>query len=229
MKLAFIKPWRLLIAFVLTVASLANALEVDDPKHGFRLTVPDDFLREPSPPDKAVLYQFRRDKEPGQGASVIAVKALDGTFPIRKRVKPSEIPTEEGVEVSFDQIEWQAYTMDVVISKVETPGKTKSVFYTIHFPLSNQAVQLRVGGPIGKEAEIRSLFDGTVASFINTRPLNGEDGSPRDDLGKSQSYKFGELVAKVGIWTLITFVVVRLIARLAGGKKKRPPTTGRRR
>jgi len=213
---ALLKTCCLWIAIALSASPTAQALEVDDPEHGFRFTLPDDFVRDPNPKEADILYLYKRaPKEPGQPATVVDVMALKGTIAVGERLNPSKIPTEEGANIGFDQIEWQTHELDVVIATFKDPAKAHVAVYTTFFPLSGQAIRIRVAGAKDGADPARAFFDKTVASVSNTKPLQGE-------VKNSRAYDLGAIGSQIFIWGLVAYVLIRMIMRLARGKKKGP-------
>jgi hypothetical protein len=216
MRNALIKFCCLWIALASSVIPTAKALEVDDPEHGFHFSLPDDFIRDPKPKEADVLYLYKRSpKEPGQPATVVEVTAVNGTIAVGERINSSKLPTEEGANIGFDQIEWQTHKLDVVIVTAKDPAKAHVAVYTVLFPLSGQAIRFRVAGASGGDDPARAFFDKTVASFTNTKPL-------KMNPERSESEKMGAFIFKLGFGILVAVVFGRMIVRMAKGKPKKP-------
>lgn len=216
--------WMVLILPVLLMTMAAHALEVDDPEYGFRFSMPDRLFREPKSKDPDVLYEFKGlPKEIGGLGSYVEIKALKGPIMVGARADPSKIQVDPGFNLGFDQIEWQTHKLEVIIMRATDPERANVEIYTTIFPLAGRSIRLRVAGLSNADEPARALFDRTVASFVNTKPLQME----REE---SAAYKLGGLVAKVVIWGLIAFVFIRMIVRMAKGKPKtpkgRPPQAG---
>lgn len=214
-----LKSCYLWIALALSVIPAAHALEVDDPEHGFRFSLPDDFVRDPHPKNPENLYVYtRQPKEPGQLMTVVEVRALEGPVAVGERVNPSKLEVDPSFNVGFDQIEWQTHPQDVVILTPKDPEKSHVAVYTTIFPISGKPIRFRVTGASGGADPARAFFDKTVASFANTKPLQ----MVKVEAEKSAAFKIGEWTARIAIWGLVAFVFIRMIVRLAKGKKKGP-------
>ncbi|MCW1912556.1 hypothetical protein OJ996_03155 [Luteolibacter sp. GHJ8] len=230
MKFVFIKPWRLLVALVLMVASFARALEVDDPKYGFRLTVPDDFTPlDIDPKEKEAIYQFvRPSEEPGQSVTVIHIEALGGTIKVGSRNDPSKFQAPSGMEIQHSEFEWRGHKMDLLYITTPTPEGGRMGVYTLQIPLAHEAIQLQVGGPVEKKSDVRALFDKTAASFINTRPLHGEGEATTPSVthrklsGEDRILKLTTAIFKMSVATLLLFIAVRGVWRSIRRKRKLP-------
>ena len=210
---ALLKSCSLWIALALSVIPAAYALEVDDPEHGFRFSLPDDFVRDPNPKNPENLHVYKRPpKEAGQLMTVVEVKALDGPVAVGERVNTSKLEVEPGFNVGFDQIEWQTHPLDMVILTPKDPAMSHVAVYTTIFPISGHAIRFRVTGAAGGADPARAFFDKTVASFSNTKPLHFVKS-------RSERRPVWLVAIKVGAAILALIAVIVRAARRAKEKK----------
>lgn len=213
---SLLKCCFLWLALGLALIPSALALEVDDPKYGFRFSLPDHFIHESNPKDPEVLHAYKRlPKEIGGLGTYVEAKALKGPIKVGQRLDPSKLQAEEGFNISFDQIEWQTHKLDVAIMKPKDPAKANIEIYTVLFPLSGQAIRFRVAGTSDADDPARAVFDRAVASFINTKPLAKEPE-------RSELEKIGAWIFKLGLGIIIAVVLGRMLMRMAKGKPKKP-------
>ena len=62
------------------------------------------------------------------------------------------MPRTPGLKATLQELTWKGHTLDVI--RQETTEAPAYVVFGIQYPLSGEAVQLQVGGPIADEAGI---------------------------------------------------------------------------
>jgi hypothetical protein len=160
------------LAGFLALVGAAAAGELSDVKFGFRLDIPDGFTElEADPSDPATLYKSI-DREPAEDdpGHVILIQRLGGVIEVDSRIR-GKLPVVEGVETTLQEFSWKGHKQDVIRNVLTLPGGVEYVVYGIQYPLSGEAVQLQVGGPVAEDEKVHARFLQVAGGFKNTKPL----------------------------------------------------------
>src|SRR5216117_3556272 len=103
---------------------------------------------------------------------------------------------------------WANLHLDVIRQVLSLPDQSKYVVYGVQFPLSDEAVQMQVGGPIAKDEEVRALFKTVVASFKKTKSLVGGSSAPAGRM-LTKEERISRLVSGI-VRMAITVIVLSL-------------------
>ena len=215
----------LVVAMAAISLTSAWSTEIKDTRFGFRVTIPDDFKKvEPPPSDKEVIYLFMKgEPTPERPSSVIQIQRLGGVIRADHTIKGSKLPEQAGLVSRVDDFEWQGRRMDLMQMTLDLPTGGKLRSYTFQCPLSGEAVQLVVGGPVEQEAELRSVFDAVTKSLVNTKPLHGEGADPavttRELTSDERQKKMWLGIFKMSVLALVVAILVRGLFRALRGKK----------
>lgn len=179
----------------------AAANEIVDDRFGFRFTIPTGFsLRDPPRRQPNALYSFATGPASKTNPPlVIGIQRLRGTIDPHQRLSPSDVPQTEYLRVSLaEPVPWEGHTLDVLKTRV-LPPNVEMVAYTIQFPLPDEAVQLVIGGPTQRNAEIQALVATSVDGFKNLRPLpNSEETEEKSEKpAKDFASKIAIIVGKL--------------------------------
>lgn len=100
--------------------------------------------------------------------------------------------------------------------------------YGIQFPLSEEAVQLHVGGPIEKDEDMRALFRTMLTGFKSTKPLVADSHVPTGRLltKEERISRMASGIARMAITVAVLSAIV--IAILRSRRKNVPPNIERR-
>jgi len=209
----------LLLAFTSIIAS---AEDLTNQAFGFRVKIPDTFHKiatAPSEPD--TLYKSV-DRVPNQSdpPTAIQIQRLRGTISPHQRLKLDEMPKIAGLSTTLEEITWSALRLDVTRQVMPLPDQTRYVAYGIQFPLSDEAVQLHVGGPIAKDEEVRVLFKEVVASFRNTKPLAGGASAPVGRL-LTKEERISRLLSGIARMAITLVVLASIVIAILRSRRKK--------
>ena len=162
-----------LLSLLVVLSTAARGSDIVDEEFGFRFDVPDGFTGSDLANSGSRLYQFL-DRTPAADdlATVITIERLNGLVDPEQRLNEDEIPEQPGVQTFLTERTWQDIPLDVMINRMEAPAGPVIV-HIIQFPLSGEALQLVVGGPVSRSAEVAEVFDQAVEGFENIGPLHG--------------------------------------------------------
>jgi hypothetical protein len=213
------------VALLASTSVVANAEELTNRTFGFRMSIPDSFHEiaiGANEPD--TLGKFAdRDPNPSDPPTVIQIQRLRGTIGRYQRLKLEDMPKIAGMTSTLEETTWDGLRLDIMRQVMTLPNQTQYVAYGIQFPLSDEAVQLHVGGPVAKDEEVRLLFKTEVTSFKNTKPLV-DDSSARSGRMLTNEERIFRLllgIAQMAITVaVIAFVVITI---LRSRRKKIPP------
>ncbi len=163
-----------LVVFVLVFSPQSNDSEVIvDSQFGFRLKIPGTFaLAEGDEPHPDAIHSYLRMPESEQPWIGIEIQRMRMVIPIHDRMAPSDLSQSPELRRTLQELTWKAYQLDVVRTVVRRANETDRVHYGIQYPLSEEAVQLTIGGPLSADTEIRQIFVQVASSFENLRPLH---------------------------------------------------------
>ena len=129
-------------------------------------------------------------------------------------MKPSDIPKIEGISTTLQELNWKGLELDVMRQTITLPTGTDFIVYGIQYPLSGEAVQLQVGGPIQQDGETYKLFTQVAQSFGNTRPLPGANGVSLRTLSTQECIeKLGSGIIRLTITGIVIIFIFRLVKR----------------
>ncbi|HXR04070.1 MAG TPA: hypothetical protein VN836_05105 [Verrucomicrobiae bacterium] len=134
-----------------------------------------------------------------------------------------EIRKISGLAAALEVTTWSGLRLDVIRQVAPLPNQNRYVMYAVQFPLSGEAVQLHVGGPIAKDEAVRLLFKTEVASFKNTKPLVDDSSAPMGRVltGEERISRLFAGIARLAITVaVLSFIVITI---LRSRRKKIPP------
>lgn len=205
----------LLIVTLTSSFGLAEETRVSNARFGFNVTIPDGFSPAQSA-DAVTLYSYLdRDPATEGPAWAIQIQRLEGTISVGSRLKESEMPRTPGLKATLQELTWKGHTLDVI--RQETTEAPAYVVFGIQYPLSGEAVQLQVGGPIADEAGIYERFCEVASSFDNTVPL--VIGTPAKLTSSERQNKFVSGLIRMAITVVVIALIVRAV--FAGMRRRR--------
>jgi hypothetical protein len=145
---------------MLPVQTSPGANRITHPTLGFSLDVPAGFAEFPSSTLKAWKL-FSKTPEPGMLAEVFGIQALGNMLP-RRHLDPNEIQGEFTGTIS--RISWRGVNVDA-LRLFETKDQRNYVTYNIQIPLKGEAIQLSLGAPAEREAELKARIEAILASL----------------------------------------------------------------
>jgi hypothetical protein len=98
----------------------------------------------------------------GEALTVINIERLGGLIPKNKPLRREEMPP--GFRGELTTRNWRGLKVDTIMAFVQQNG-FKMVVYEIQIPLKPSAIQLGVGGPETKRAELSQLADTLLSSL----------------------------------------------------------------
>ena len=153
------------MATILLLSSSVGAGEtVVDETRGFTLELPDGFVANPdligATPEIVhafVLGDFTDD----QLDIILLIETLGGTIG-RERLQPEHMPP--GFQGRLFTTQWQGFDVDA-FAVPEKLGEIQTVTYNAQIPLKRSAIQVKLFGPVEREAEIKTLLENTLAGL----------------------------------------------------------------
>jgi hypothetical protein len=210
---------------LMATSIVISAKDLTNRVFGFRMSIPDSFHEIAVGADEPdTLCKFvDRDPTPNEPATAIQVQRLHGIINWQQRLKLEEIPKIAGFSTTLEETTWSGMNLDVIRQVASLPNQTQYVVYGIQFPLSDEAVQLHVGGPAEKDEEVRALFKTAVASFKNTKPLVGDPSAPTGRMlsNEERISKLASGIARMAITVVVLLLIVRAFTR--SRRKNVPP------
>lgn len=224
-NLTLLVPILLLVLILLAFTLSARATEIVDSEFGFRVVIPEPFFElqvDQSEPDTIYKY-VDREPTPGDPAVVIQVQRLRGLISLRSRMKPSEIPQVEGISTTLQEFKWKQHDLDVMRQTITLPTGVDYVVYGIQYPLTGEAVQLQVGGPLRQDQEVYGIFSQVAQGFSNTKPLlDDSDGlSIRKLSAQERTQKLISGIVRLTITAIVVLLVFRFVMRIFTKKTPR--------
>ncbi len=186
------------IAAALIVAALAPSADgstmITHAGLDFKLDVPEK-LKSIAPPADVVAALVTANPDEGSPYFVVTTTRLHGMIG-REHLDPSKVHLPGGKAVRVRQQKWKSFDIDVLEGEVEQEGVQMSVLGA-RIPLRNEAIQLNVTGPRGKEAEAQSLL---------TELLAGLDG-PSNWLTDNERWgRLGQALGQATIYGLVLLI-----------------------
>jgi GYF domain 2 len=149
-------------AQMLPVQVSPDAKRITHPSLGFSLDVPAGLVEFPSNRADLKLWKlFGRPPAPGDLAEVFGIQPLGMMLP-RRHLDPRTIPG--AVAKSVHRVSWRGVMVDAVRLPESKDGKNY-VTYNVQIPLKGEAIQLMLGAPAEREAELKSRIDAVLASL----------------------------------------------------------------
>lgn len=164
------------------IGEVALSAEIDEPAYGFQCSIPDGFDQPRSHlllhfGDLSLYHFMDRTPVPGDPANHIIFKRLGEIHEVGRN--PKTIPQKEGRTGTLETFEWNQRTFNIARIEENYADEGLFVHYLINFPLSKEAVQLQVIGPVERDQQLRQLFYEVAGNFKNTTPLYGENSVPK--------------------------------------------------
>lgn len=167
-------------------AAVGTAETVVDQSHGFTLTVPDGFVRSPDLVDAVpeIIHAYvLADGESDELRILLMIEDLGGTIG-RERLKVADMPP--GFSGKLFTTTWNGYEVDG-IEVPEQAGDISAITYNVQIPLKGSAIQVKLFGPVAREAELKTLLTQTLEGLEGES--NWEASSfPQNELSSSQNY-----------------------------------------
>jgi len=170
---------------------------------------------ETDPSDPNTIYSFvDREPSPESPAVVIQIQRLRGLINPEMRLDASDCGIADGISTTIQEFTWNGLETDVIRQTLTLPIGVDYVVYGIQYPLSGEAVQLQVSGPVQQDQEIYELFTQVARDFENTRPLHeagdlGVRKRPMED--RIQDFVTG--ITRLSLTAIAIFVIFRLVKR----------------
>jgi hypothetical protein len=133
---------------------------VADGEFGFRLTIPDGFVKVPDKVQGDVLYAFMRPPAgDAKMGTVILVSRLRGVL---GREKIAKQMAAKNPQIAVLEERWQEF--DIEVFRVpEQVGDLKVVTFNAQVPLKPEAVQIGVFGEATRDNELRDLLQSLLS------------------------------------------------------------------
>ncbi len=143
------------------VKTVAGANRISHPTLGFSFDVPAGFEELPLTKSSAKLWKlFGKPVVPNELAEVFGIQPL-GTK-LQRHLDLRQIPTDGNVNLS--RLSWRGVEIDAIRIAEAKDGKSY-VTYNVQVPLKGEAIQLMLGAPREREAELKSRIEALLASL----------------------------------------------------------------
>jgi hypothetical protein len=181
---------------------------------GFRLSVPDGFVQDPTKARGDILFAFMRPAAPGDKAnSGIMVSRMRGVMG-REKIDPKLIATK-APKITVVTEKWKDFEIEVTRVPEEF-GPVKVVTFNAQVPLKPEAIQISVVGETARENELRSALRTVLATLDGqTNWLTTDERINRGTIG----------IAKMAITIAVLLFLGGLVWRALRGRKS-TGTTG---
>ena len=191
------------IAVVLVGTSLLAGESFEDTAFGFRMTVPDGFVRNKAmaTSNPKIIHVFERESASNKQIQwMLFIEKMRGTIgrePIRKADMPA------GFKGRLFKTQWQGFNVDA-FEVPEQVGSIQTITFNVQIPLKRRAIQVKLFGPAADKPALRRLLREVL------RDLKGDSNwipSVIDNTGgNEQSYRNMLLGVAVAV---IVFGVIR--------------------
>lgn len=210
------------------ISSQLKSEEVNDLQFGFRFSVPDGFVAMPlDGGDEDLIYLFVDPETTGM-PTAIQIRRMRGTIDPDQRLTAEQLPATPGIDRELEVIQWNGLTC--AVSRYSMPaGDSVVVCYGIQFPLPEEAVQLQVCGLEEQDAQLRLVFDQSVASFVSTRQIApaGSAVPRRMSATERDSLLFSGILG-LTLTILVLIFIVAAIGKMLARSRRRPDPDGTR-
>lgn len=211
LRIAIRRWFPVAAAIVAMLPSHAIAGEtVVNEEYGFTLKLPHGFTENPDLVGAAPnIVQGFVLGDPTDDVMDIALLIEDmGGVIGRERLKPEDMPP--GFPGRLFTTQWQGLEVDA-LTVLEQIGEIKTITYNVQIPLKRSAIQVKLFGPIDRDAELTMLLAETLGG------LRGESNwirsaAPSTALTTSQNYSY-VLLAFATVFIIGGLVALLLIGR----------------
>ncbi len=135
----------------------SRADTVADPKLGFTLKLPTDFVPRPdlvgATPDIVHAFQYGEATE-GEIAVLLLIEKLGGVIG-RERLSSQDMPP--GFNGDLFVTTWQGFEIDG-FEVPESVNGVDAITYNVQIPLKREAIQVKLFGPVKREEVLRALL-----------------------------------------------------------------------
>jgi hypothetical protein len=144
------------------VTSVAGAIRVSHPTLGFSFDVPAGFEEQELTQSSAKFWKlFARPAAPNELAEVFGVQPLGYKLP-RNHLDIRHLPNSSNANLR--RVSWRGVEIDTVRVSDAKAGKSY-VTYNVQVPLKGEAIQLMLGAPREREAELKTRIETLLASL----------------------------------------------------------------
>ena len=177
------------MAAVLLSASTSNAqtasgYDVYNESLEFKFKLPQGFVELGLPKNDQSKMVGKYLKEVDVNC-VIQIQRLGGRLDPNNRLSLEGYKDLPGVSTTVETGIWNGKTIDIT-------RKTTNdyVVYAVQFPMPGEAIQLEYGGPVHKDADLKTTFDKIVASFAHHRSIKDSNVRPASALEPDNANTF---------------------------------------
>jgi hypothetical protein len=141
-----------------------SALLLRNDRLNFSLDIPEGFRDMPEGRQAPTMEHFyaKGSLSAGEPLTCINIERLNGLIPKNKPLKREHLPP--GFDGELTTRNWRGVKVDTFVATVERNGMKVTV-YSVQVPLKPSGIQLNVGGPESKRAELEELTDTLLASL----------------------------------------------------------------
>jgi hypothetical protein len=157
-----LKSIALGMTLALAAAPLFAGETVANQALGFRLSVPDGFVQDPTKAQGDIVFAFMRPPGPSDKAnSAVMVSRMRGVIG-REKIDPKLLA--KAPKVSLVPEKWKDFEIEVMRVPEEIGG-VKVVTFNAQVPLKPEAIQISVVGEVARENELRSVLRTVLATL----------------------------------------------------------------
>jgi hypothetical protein len=204
----------LCVTLAFAAAPLFASETVANQALGFRLSVPDGFVQDPTKVQGDIVVAFMRPAGPGDKAnSAVMVSRMRGVIG-RDKIDPKMLATK-APKVTVVTEKWKDFEIEVTRVPEEF-GAVKVVTFNAQVPLKPEAIQISVVGETARENELRSVLRTVLATLDGqTTWLTTDERINRGATG----------IAKMAITIAVLLFLGGLVWRALRGRKTTPDTS----
>jgi len=208
-----LKSVALGVTLALAAVPLFAGETVSNQPLGFRLSVPDGFVQDPTKAQGDIVFAFMRPAAPGDKAnSGIMVSRMRGVIG-REKIDPKLMATK-APKVTVVTEKWKDFEIEVTRVPEEF-GALKVVTFNAQVPLKPEAIQISVVGETARENELRSALRTVLATLEGqTNWLTTGERINRGTIG----------IAKMAVTIAVLLFLGGLVWRALRGRKSSPDT-----